>query len=66
MWAAGLVGCLRGRGWPRVFLALREAIGVLWVRARLVEGFSVLRVGLFSYGGVRAFWRHCAGEQGNG
>lgn len=51
-----LVGCLCGRGWPRVFLALWEAIGVLCVRACLVEGFSVLRVGLFSYGGVEVFW----------
>ena len=29
--AAGLVGCLCGRGWPRVS-CVRAAIGVLWVR----------------------------------
>ena len=50
-----LVACV-GVGWPRVFLALWEAIGVLCVRACLAEGFSVLRVGLFSYGGVEVFW----------
>ena len=32
MGAAGLVGCLCGRGWPRVS-CVRAAIGVLWVRA---------------------------------
>lgn len=45
MGAAGLVGCLCGRGWPRVFLALRAAIGVLWVRAYSSPPFFCLRAG---------------------
>lgn len=60
MGAAGLVGCLCGRGWPRVFLALRAAIGVLWVRGFLPPFFLLLPV--FPWVGGRrkvAAWGEC-------
>ena len=60
--AAGLVGCLCGRVWLRVFLELRAAIGVLWVRAySSPPPFFLLLLVLPWAGGERkvAAWGEC-------